>query len=136
MRIEGGLHDVADFTPVKPGKYEFVVKEPMEVIPDVEAKTDIGGRLFTFIVRPEIVGGDEAGKKLRRQFTNKTKATRYFLKRFLEGIGVAIDKTGGFASEDLLGKKFKGEVFERGYKDGEGQDKKASDIDVESIVAL
>jgi len=136
MRIEAGLNDFEDFSPLAPGNYSFVIKEPMEVIPESENKTDIGGKMFTFVIKPEVVGGDHAGKKCRRQFSNRSKGSRYFLRSFLEKLGIALQETGGFNSEDLLGKQFKAEVGERLYNDKEGNQKKAADLDTESIVAL
>lgn len=137
MLIEAGLNDFEDFSPVPPGKYEFAIKEPVETTPNADDKTDIGGQLYTFVIRPEIVGGEQAGKKIRRQFTNKTKTTRYFLRSFLEKLGVNIRDGGGFTSEDLLGRRFSGVVNERTYKDKEsGEMKKTSDLDTESIVAI
>jgi len=136
MRIEAGLNDVADFGPVPAGQYELAIKEPMEVVPVVDEKTDIGGRVYNFTVWCEITAGEHAGKRIRRGFTNRTKGSRYFLKTFLERIGVAVDEKGGFATEDLLGKRFKAYVSERVYTDSNGQERKTNDLDVESIVAL
>jgi hypothetical protein len=135
MLLDAQLNDFEDFSPIAVGTYEFVIKEPMEVIPSVDEKTDIGGKKYTFIIRPEICGGEHAGKKIRRQLSNGSKASRYFLKSFLEKIGVKVNGSGQFNSEDVLGRRFKGTVVERPYtKDGEA--KKASDIETESIVAL
>ena len=136
MLIDGGLHDVADFSPIPVGVYDMIIKDPMEVIAVVDKKTDIGGKVFTFIIWPEIIGGDNAGKKVRRQFSNQSKGSRYFLKSFLDKIGVSITKEGAFASENLLGKKFRAAVNERIYKDAEGNEKKASDLDTESAVKI
>jgi len=137
MLIDAQLHDFEDFSPVPPAIYTFAIKTPMEIVPLVNEKTDIGGSAFTFIIRPEIVGGEQGGKTVRRQFSNKTKATRYFLKSFLDKIGVNISGSGQFTSENLLGRQFKGAVTERSYLDkNDGSTKKASDIDTESIVAL
>ena len=134
MLIDARLDDFEDFAPVPPGVYEFAIKEPVEVKPEIEA-TDIGGKCYTFIIRPEIVGGDQAGKKVRRQFSNKSKATRYFLKSFLEKVGVNIQEGGRFTSEDLLGRRFKAAVGER-MGTGESVGKKFADLDSESIVAI
>ena len=137
MLIDAGLNDFEDFSPVKPDVYEFVIKEPVEIMPIVDEQTDIGGRAYNFVIRPEIVGGEQAGKKVRRQFSNKTKATRYFLRSFLEKVGVTINTGGGFTSEDLLGRRFRAAVGERSYIDkNDGTTKKASDLDTESIVAI
>ncbi len=137
MRVEGGLHDVADLTPIKPSNYEFVFKTPLEINPDVNEKTDIGGRLYTFIAWPEVATGPEAGKKARRQFNNKTKGSRYYLKRFLEMIGITIGSDGSFNSDTLLGKRFKADIIERPYIDkNTGEAKKASDLVVDSIKPL
>jgi len=137
MLIDAQLNDFEDFSPVKPDIYDFVIKEPVEIVPVVGEATDIGGKAYTFVIRPEIVGGEQAGKKVRRQFSNKTKATRYFLRSFLEKVGVNINDGGGFTSEDLLGRRFRGAVGERSYTDkNDGSIKKASDLDTESIVAL
>ena len=135
MKLEAGLHDVADFSPIAPGKYEFVVKEPAEVVPEVADKTDIGTKMYRINVKCEIVGGENAGKKLTRRFTNKSKATRYFLKTFLEKVGVKVE-AGNFNTEDLLGRRFSAIVGERAYTDQEGNEKKAADLDVESVVAI
>ena len=135
MLIEAGLNDFEDFAPVPQGQYEFVIKEPVEVKPGDE-QTDIGGKLYTFIIKPEIVGGEQSGKQVRRQFTNKTKATRYFLRSFLEKIGINISAGGGWSTEDLLGRRFKASVGERIYKDKDGNEKKTADLDTESAVAI
>lgn len=135
MLIDAQLNDFEDFSPVAPGIYEFVIKDPVEVTPSLDEQTDIGGKLFNFIIRPEIVGGAQAGKKVRRQFSNKSKATRYFLRSFLEKVGVNIREGGSFTSEDLLGRKFKAMVGERAGT-GENAGKKYADLDTESIVAL
>jgi len=136
MLIEAQLNDFEDFSPVKPGTYEFVIKEPVEVIPSVDEKTDIGGRLYTFIIRPEIVGGEQAGKKIRRQLSNRSKASRYFLRSFLGKVGVNIREGGQFTSEDLMGRRFRAAVNERIVKEGERAGQKFPDLDTESIVAL
>ena len=136
MRIESGLHDFTDFSPIPPANYEFIIKEPMEVKPGAGETTDIGGKVFTFIIMPEIVGGEHAGRKIRRQFANKSKGARYFMKSFLEKIGVAITKEGAFNTEDLLGRRFKAAVGERMYTDEGGNSKKANDLDTESAVGL
>lgn len=137
MLIEAGLHDFEDFSNLEPGVYTFAIKEPMEVTPTVDEKTDIGGKLYTFIVKPEVVGGERAGKKMRKQMTNRSKASRYFLRSFLEKIGVTVTKEGNFSSEAVLGKKFKSAVVARSYKDKTtGDVKTASDFDENSIVAL
>jgi hypothetical protein len=135
MLIDAQLNDFEDFGPVKPGTYEFIIKEPVEVIPVVDEQTDIGGKCYNFIIRPELVGGEQAGKKVRRQFSNKSKATRYFLRSFLEKVGVNIQEGGRFTSEDLLGRKFRAAVGER-MGTGENTGKKYADLDTESIVAL
>ena len=135
-RIEAGLHDFEDFAPVTPGTYDFAIKEPMQVIPNVTEPTDIGGKMFTFIIMPEIIGGDLAGKKVRRQFSNRSKGSRYFMKSFLEKVGIKVSKEGAFNSEDLLGRQFKATVNERMYTDKEGNSKKAADLDSESVVAI
>jgi len=135
MLIDAGLNDFEDFSPVKPGTYDFIIKEPVEITPEVVDKTDIGGKMYNFIIRPEIVGSDMAGKKVRRQFSNKSKATRYFLRSFLEKIGVNIKEGGGFTSEDVLGRKFRATVGER-LGTGDNAGKKYADLDTESIVAL
>lgn len=134
MLIPGGLNDFADFSPVAVGVYDFVIRKPMEVNPAHDEKTDIGGKKFTFVIWPEIVGGPCAGKEVRRQFSNGSKGSRYFLKSFLEKIGVNITKEGAFSSEEALGKKFRAAVNERIYKDNDGNEKKAADLDTESIV--
>ena len=136
MLIEAGLNDFEDFTPVPQGTYEFVIKEPVEVVSNADDKTDIGGKLYTFIIRSEIVGGEQAGKTVRRQFTNKTKATRYFLRSFLGKVGINISSGGGWSTEDLLGRRFRASVGERIYKDRDGNEKKAADLDTESTVAI
>lgn len=136
MLIDAGLNDFEDFSPIPPDNYTFVIKDPVEVVPSADEKTDIGGKLFTFIIRPEVVGGKQAGKKVRRQFSNKSKATRYFLRSFLEKVGVPLRESGGFSSEDLLGRSFKASVGERIYNDKDGNSKKAADIDTESIIAV
>lgn len=135
MKIDGGLNDFTDFSPVKVGVYDFLIKKPMDITPSTD-KTDIGGKKFTFVVWPEIIGGELAGKEVRRQFSNGSKGSRYFMKSFLEKIGVAISKEGTFNSEDLLGKKFRCAVGERRYKDAEGNDKTASDLDTESAIKI
>lgn len=136
MKIEAGLQDFEDFSPVAPGAYTLTIKKPIEVIPSVDEKTDIGGKLYQFVIRPEIVGGPSAGKGLRRQLSNRSKASRYFLRTFLEKIGVSLSKEGGFNTEDLLGRQFKANVGERAYVDKEGNTKKAAEIDDNSIVAI
>jgi len=136
MIIDAQLNDFEDFGPVVPGTYEFIIREPVEVIPVVDKKTDIGGKCYNFIIRPEIVGGEQAGKKVRRQFSNSSKATRYFLRSFLTKVGVNIQTGGSFTSEDLLGRKFRATVGERIVKEGERAGQKFADLDTESIVAL
>ena len=135
MLIEAGLNDFEDFSPVVPGSYEFIIKEPVDITPNLEMQTDIGGAAYVFIVRPEIVGGDLAGKQVRCRFSNKSKGSRYFLKSFLEKIGVNIGEGGGFTSEDVLGRKFKASVGER-LGTGENAGKKYAEMDTESIIAL
>lgn len=134
MLIEAGLNDFEDFSPVAVGVYDFVIKEPVEIIPVVDEKTDIGGMMYNFIIRPEIVSGEQAGKKVRRQFSNKSKATRYFLRSFLEKVGVSIREGGGFTSEDLLGRKFRAAVGQRAGT-GEKANTMYADLDTESIIA-
>lgn len=136
MKFEAGLHDFADFTPIPPNPYEFVIKEPMEATEAKGEQTDIGGKQFTFVLYCEVATGEFAGKRVRRQFSNKSKGARYFMKSFMEKIGVAVSKEGAFASEDFLGKRFKANVGERMYDDKEGNKKKAADLDTESAVAL
>lgn len=135
MLIDARLDDFEDFAPVPPNTYEFIIKEPVEVKPLPEP-TDIGGKAYDFVIKPEIVGGDQAGKKVRRQFSNRSKATRYFLKSFLEKVGVSIKDGGSFTSEDLLGRKFQATVGERVGTTGDSIGKKFADLDSESIVAL
>jgi len=136
MLIPAGLNDFEDFSPLPVGNYGFIIKEPAEVVPNTSEKTDIGGNLYTFIVFAEVVEGPQAGKRVRRQSSNRSKASRYFLRTFLEKIGVNIQDGGGFASEDILGRQFKAAVSERVYKDKDGNDKKAAELEVESIVAI
>lgn len=136
MKFEAGLHDFADFAPVPPDTYEFVIKDPLAANKVQGEKTDIGGQQFTFVLFVEIASGEQAGKRVRRQFSNKSKGARYFMKSFMEKIGIAISSDGAFSSEDFLGKRFKATVGERMYKDDGGNDKKASDLDTESAVAL
>lgn len=136
MLIDAQLNDYEDFSNIPPASYEFIIKEPVESNPLPEP-TDIGGKAFQFIIRPEVVGGEQAGKKLRKTATNKSKASRYFLRSFLEKIGVNIQEGGGFTTEDLLGRRFRGTVGERLGKVGtESEGKKYADLDTESIVAL
>ena len=135
MLIDGQLNDFEDFGPVKPGTYEFIIKEPVEVTPIVDEQTDIGGKMYNFIIRPELVGGEQAGKKVRRQFSNKSKATRYFLRSFLEKVGVNIQDGGKFSTEDLLGRRFRATVGER-LGTGDSVGKKYADLDTESVVAI
>ena len=136
MLIEGGLHDFTDFSPIKSDVYEFVIRKPMDVIPEHDKKTDIGGKFFKFVIWPEIIGGESAGKEVRRQFSNNSKGSRYYLKSFLEKIGVNITKEGAFSSEELLGKKFRCAVGERSWKDDDGSTKKGNDLDTESAVKI
>lgn len=136
MLLDAGLHDVADFTPIPPNNYDFVIKKPMEVKPVSGEKTDIGGNKFTFIIYPEILGGEMGGKEVRRQFSNGSKGSRYFLKSFLTKIGVNVTKEGAFASEDLLGKRFRAAVGERAYKDQQGKEKMAADLDSETAIII
>jgi hypothetical protein len=136
MLIEAGLNDFEDFSPVPPGSYEFIIKEPAEIKVNKEEKTDTGGALITVIVKPEVVGGEQAGKKVRRQLSNRSKASRFFLRSFLEKVGVQVSKVGGFASEELLGRRFKANVSERMYKDADGNEKKAAELEENSIVSL
>ena len=134
MLIDAGLNDYEDFSNIPPAAYEFIIKEPVETneLPDA---TDIGGKAYQFIIRPEVVGGEQVGKKLRKTATNKSKASRYFLRAFLEKVGVNIQEGGQFTSEDLLGRRFRGTVGER-LGTGENAGKKYADLDTESIVAL
>lgn len=137
MLLQAGLNDVADFSPVPVGNYEFAIKEPMEITPDpAGTKSDINLPIFKLVINPEISKGEHVGKKVRRMFTTKSKGTRYWLKSFMEKLGVAVTKEGTFNSEDLLGRRFKANVGERGYTDAEGTAKKASDLDTESVIAL
>ena len=135
MKFEAGLHDFEDFSPVPANQYDFLIREPMEITEDKAKKTDIGGKVFKFVQFLEISSGEFAGKRVRRQFSNATKGSRYFMKSFLEKIGVEISKTGSFSSEDLLGKKFKGTTSIRSYEK-DGAPKTAAELDTESIVAL
>jgi hypothetical protein len=135
MLIDAQLNDFEDFGPIQVGTYDFAIKEPVEVIPTADEKTDIGGKQYTFIIRPEIVGGASAGKKARIRLSNKSKASRYFLKSFLEKVGCAIQGSGAFASEDLLGLQFRASVGER-MGTGENAGKKYADLDTESVIAL
>ena len=135
MLIEAGLNDYEDFTPVAPGKYNFIIKEPVE-IKNGEEPTDIGGKLYTFIIFAEVVGGEEAGKRVRRQLSNRSKASRYFLRTFLEKIGVQVSPAGGFSTEEVLGRQFSAVVSERMYKDKDGNEKKAAELEEGSIVAI
>ena len=66
---------------------------------------------------------------------NKSKASRYFLKSFLEKIGVNIQPTGGFSSEDILGRNFRASVGEVIGK-GENEGKKYANLETESAIAL
>ncbi len=134
MLIDAQLNDYEDFSQLPPGQYEFVIKTPVESNP-LPDPTDIGGTAFQFIIWPEVVGGDQGGKKLRKTATNKSKASRYFLRAFLEKIGVNIQEGGGFTTEDILGRRFKGTVGER-LGTGENAGKKYADLDTESIIAL
>jgi len=136
MKFEAGLHDFADFTPVPPAEYEFVIKEPMEAKEVKGEQTDIGGKQFTFVIFCEIAKGDMAGKRVRRQFSNKSKGARYFMKSFMEKLGIPVSKEGSFSSEDFLGRRFKATVGERMYDDAQGNKKKAADLDTESAVAI
>lgn len=137
MLLPAGLNDVADYSPVPVGNYEFVIKEPMEITPDKDgAKSDINLAIYKLVINPEIAKGEHAGKKVRRMFTTKSKGTRYWLKSFMEKLGVSVTKEGQFNSEDLLGRRFTANVGERGYTDAEGAAKKASDLDTESVKAL
>ena len=136
MKIEAGLHDVADFSPLPAGEYEFIIKDPMDIVPVVDERSDIGGKVYNFVVYAEVASGEHAGKRVRRGFTNRSKATRYFLRTFLDRIGVSIEGSGSFNSEDLLGRRFKANVSERSYTDQNGNERKAADLDVESIVGL
>jgi len=135
MLIDAGLNDFEDFAPVPPGTYIFVIKEPVET-KSLTEKTDIGGPSYDFIIRPEIEGGEQAGKKVRRQFSNKSKATRYFLRSFLLKVGVNINEGGRFTSEDLLGRRFTAVVGERMGTEGASAGKKFADLDSESVLAL
>ena len=135
MLIEAGLNDFEDFTPVPPGKYKFIIKEPAEIKPGDDL-TDIGGKSYTIIVFAEVVGGEQAGKRVRRQLTNKSKASRFFLRSFLEKIGVEVSKGGGFSTESILGRQFEATVSERLYKDKDGNEKKAAELEEGGIVAL
>lgn len=138
MRLEAGLNDVADFSPIPDGLYDFIIKQPLEVVPEEgDIRTDIGGKLYVFYVRPEIESGEHAGRELRTRFSNRTKGSRYYFKSFLEKIGVSVDETGGFATEDLLGRRFRAPIVQRPYEDKTtGQQKTISDIDTEAAVSL
>jgi len=135
MLIEAGLNDFEDFSPLPSGKYDFIIKEPAEVKPG-DDPTDIGGKMYTFVLFAEVVGGEQAGKRVRRQLSNRSKASRYFLRSFLEKIGVVVAGGGGFSTEDILGRQFSALVGERIYKDKDGNDKKAAELDEGSIVAI
>ena len=135
MLIDAQLNDYEDFSNIPPATYEFIIKEPVETTPIADILTDIGGKAYQFIIRPEVVGGEQAGKKLRKTATNKSKASRYFLRTFLLKIGVNVQEGGGFTTEDLLGRRFRGTVGER-LGTGENVGKKYADLDTESIVAL
>lgn len=135
MLIEAGLNDFEDFSPVPPGKYNFIIKDPAEIKPGDDA-TDIGGKMYTIILYAEVVGGEQAGKRVRRQLSNRSKASRFFLRSFLEKIGVEITAGGGFPSEAILGRQFSATVSERMYKDKDGNEKKAAELEEGSIVAI
>lgn len=136
MRIEAGLDDFEDFSPLAPGTYDFIIKKPVDVTPNVDEKNDIGGNLYTFVVYPEVESGEKAGKEVRRQLSNRSKASRFFLRNFLERIGVEVSVGGSFATEDMLGRRFRAVVMERTYKDKDGNEKKAADFDDRSIIGL
>ena len=134
MLIDAQLNDFEDFSPIPVGQYGFVIKEPVEITPQAET-TDIGGKQFVFIIRPEIVGGEHAGKKARVRLSNKSKASRYFLKSFIEKTGVNIQGNGSFSSEDLLGRQFNATIGET-MGVGENAGKKYSNLETESVVAV
>ena len=137
MLIEAGLNDFADFSPIPPAEYNLVIKEPMEVKQIPNEVTDIGGKKYTFIIWPEIADGEQAGKRVRRQLSNGSKASRYFLVNFLQRIGVAVTESGAFDSTSIPGRRFKATIKERPYVDkNTGEQKKASDFDDDSIVAM
>lgn len=136
MKFEAGLHDFADFSPVPPAEYEFLIREPMDITEAKGQKTDIGGKQYTFVLWCEIATGELAGKRVRRQFSNKSKGARYFMKSFMERISIPISSEGAFSSEDFLGKRFKATVGERIYEDDQGNKKKGNDLDTESAIAL
>ena len=135
MLIEAGLNDFEDFSPIPVGGYSFIIKEPVENMPVVDEATDIGGKQFIFIIKPEVVGGEHAGKKARIRLSNKSKASRYFLRSFLEKVGVPIQPKGGFSLEDLLGRQFKAQIGER-MGTGENAGKKYASLDTESVIAM
>lgn len=134
MKFEAGLHDFEDFAPIPANTYDFVIKEPLDVTEEKGKKTDIGGKTFKFVQFIEVASGEFAGKRVRRQFSNASKGSRYFMKSFLEKIGVAISKEGAFSSEDLLGKRFKATTSIRSYEK-DGAPKTAAEVDTESIIA-
>ncbi|RLC39540.1 MAG: hypothetical protein DRH51_06945 [Candidatus Coatesbacteria bacterium] len=136
MKVEAGLNNFEDYSPLPPGKYTFAIKEVPEVETIPDEQTDIGGRSYRITVVCEVVEGEHSGKTVRRTFVNRTKGTRYFLHTFLVCLGVPIDETGAFRTEDLVGKKFSAVVSERGYTDANGNERKAADLNVESVVLL
>jgi len=136
VKFEAGLHDFSDFALLPSAEYEFVIKEPLEVTELKGQKTDISGKEYTFVLWAEVTVGEYAGKKVRRQFSNRSKGARYFMKSFMERLGISITKDGAFNSEDFLGRRFKATVGERAYTDQQGQEKKANDLDTESTIAL
>ena len=136
MKIEGGLHDFTDISPIPPAEYELLIKDPIEVKKIEGESTDIGGTQYTFVLFVEVATGAFAGKRIRRQFSNKSKGSRYFMKSFMEKLGIAISKDGAFSSEDFLGRRFNATVGERMYKDKDNNEKKANELDTESTKAL
>jgi len=137
MRIDAGLNDFADFSPLEKGSYSFIIKDPAEIIPVVDEKTDIGGAKFNIKFICEVASGKDAGKKVYLRKSNASKASRYFLKTFLEKVGVPIGQGGAFNSEDILGRQFKADVILRPWTDKTtGEAKTSADLDDKSILAV
>jgi hypothetical protein len=134
MLLDANLNDFEDFGPIPAGKYSFTIKTPAEVTSNAGEKNDIGGQLFKIIFYPEIVGGEQSGKRCRVSFSNQSKGNRYFLKSFMEKIGVTITGSGAFNSDDLMGKTFNAAITITMGK-GEKAGTKYSNMDTESAVA-
>jgi hypothetical protein len=135
MLLDASLNDFENYGPIPADKYEWIIRKMPEVVINPNEKTDINTTMFSLLFYPEVSTGEMKGKECRVSFMNKTKGNRYFLKSFLEKIGVPVSSNGSFDSNDMLGKQFTAAIV---ITEGKGTNagKKYSNMDTESAVAI